>query len=74
MTCLTLYAGAGGGDPVETPEPKVTRAVLDGMYALGLSVQYLGGIDRDRVKWEYAAVAKKLIEHADGQRAARVAG
>ena len=65
---------ASGGDPAETSEPKVTRAVLDGMYALGLSVQYLGGIDRDRVKWEYAAVARKLIEYADGQRAARVAG
>lgn len=57
------------GNPDATTNPKLTRAILDGLYAQGISVMWLGGVDRDQTKWEYPKIARQLMKAADEKRA-----
>lgn len=57
------------GNPEATENPALTRAILGGLYDLGISVAWLGGIDKDQVRWEYPKIARQLMRHADELRA-----
>lgn len=59
------------GNPEATENPKLTRAILDGLYEQGMSVEWIGGVDKDQARWEYPKIARQLMKAADEKRAAK---
>lgn len=59
------------GNPDVTTDPRLTRAILGGLYEQGISVAWVGGIDRDQARWEYPKIARQLMRAVDEKRASK---